>query len=271
MKHRKITNSAIDICILTGCAIPPEIFEKCINAVVREAPENSQVYVFRNGNVPETRQEYDRIVATIPGVREKHSVEDLGYPMGANRIMKSGTSPLILFVSDDVILHEGAVSKLMERMKDEDIAICGLKLLFPEDSPDKGRPAGRVQHIGHGIDIRGEVTHPLLGWKPENPKCNVSRDVISVTGAAFIVRRSAFLKAGGFYEGYGRGYFEDVDLCLTFKSMGLRVFIDTEAVATHYVGATFAVKKTTVPIDQNRMILRQRKGHLLEHTSWSFW
>jgi GT2 family glycosyltransferase len=154
---------------------------------------------------------------------------------------------------------------------DEKIGLCGMKLLFPEGSDDKGRPAGRVQHIGHGIDIRGEVVHPLMGWKPDNPKCNVSREVLSVTGGVFIVRRNAFLRAGGFFEGYGLGYFEDVDLCLTLREQGWKIWIETEAVGTHYTNMSMMRSEVRPDMEWNKMIFRGRKSNQLINDTWSYW
>lgn len=270
-KRNPVKQRLVDICLLTAGVIEPKVFKACVDSIKREMETvESQLYVFRNGSVAETRQAYDEILAGA-NAKEKHSSEDLGFPAGANRVIRQGTSPLVLFISDDIILDEGALLTLVNRMDNPEIGLCGLKLVFPKDSQDKGRPAGRVQHIGHAIDIRGEITHPLLGWKPENPKCNVTRELQSVTGAVFMVRRSVFLKAGGFFEGYGKGYFEDVDLCLTIRSMGHKIWIDTQATATHYTGATFIKKNQPANMQVNRLILLQRRGSLLVNDSWSVW
>jgi GT2 family glycosyltransferase len=163
-----------------------------------------------------------------------------------------GSSPLVLFVSDDIFLHEGTIDVLLKRMDDPSIGLCGLKLLFPTDDTDPNRPAGKVQHVGHAINLRGEVVHPLIGWSANNPKCCVSRDVIAVTGACFIVRRKVFQAAGGFNDIYGRGYFEDIDLAFTIKSMGHRVFIDADAIATHGVAMTYIARKDDPKPDLNK-------------------
>jgi GT2 family glycosyltransferase len=152
------------------------------------------------------------------------------------------------------------VDKLLRRMDDPKIALCGMKLVFPADSTDPARPAGRVQHVGHAVNIRGEIYHPFMGWTADNPKCCVSRPVVSVTGAVFMVRRNAWNQAHGFFEGYGKGYYEDVDLCLTLQKLGYGVFIDAEAIADHYTNATMNEQKDLPPIQNNYQILYQRHG-----------
>jgi len=91
-----------------------------------------------------------------------------------------------------------------------------------------------------------------------------------VTGACFIIRRQLFQKAGGFNEIYGSGYFEDADLCLTLRQMGQRVFIDTDAIATHGVAETFKIRKDDPLPDlrKNMGIFQQRHG---KHIFWTEW
>lgn len=271
-KRNKVKNSLVDIALLTCGLVDLPVFRDCVLAIKREMETaDCQFYAIMNGVPQESRRQYEEVVGTIDGARIKYSGERLGFPAAANRIIRQGTSPLVLFITDDIVLHPGALQTLVRRMDTPEIGLCGLKLIFPEDSTDRVRPAGRVQHIGHAIDIRGEITHPLMGWKPDNPKCNVSREVQSVTGGVFIVRRHAFIKAGGFFEGYGVGYFEDVDLNFTLRSMGYKVWIDTNAVGTHYTNSTFVKAKVNIPLEGNKMIFRSRKGSLLENDSFTFW
>ena len=261
----------VDICLLTAGMVEPTIFDKCLDAIHREAQTiSSKIYVYRNGIPPETRDAYSSILSKYPATVSVSS-ENKGFPFGANHAIRMGNAPLVLFISDDIILHPGALQTLVRRMDDPEIGNCGLKLLFPEDSQDPGRPAGKVQHIGHGIDIRGEIVHPLIGWSPDNPKCCVSRDVVSVTGAVFMIRRHVFRGVGGFFEGFGMGYFEDVDMNMEIRKQGWRVFIDTDAIATHYTGATFVQRKVPVNMEKNKMILRARKANLFVHDSFWFW
>jgi len=271
-QHKKVSHSLVDIALLTCGVVDLPVFKDCINAIKREMEAvESSFQVFFNGVPPENRQAFLEVVSTIPKVQLRNSSENLGYPMGANRAIRMGTAPLVLFITDDVVLHEGALKTLIETMENPSISLCGLKLLFPKTSTDKNRPAGRVQHIGHAVDLSGQVVHPLLGWRPENKKCNISREVQSVTGAVFMVRRNLFHKAGGFYEGYGRGYFEDVDLCLTLRGMGGHIYIDVNAVADHYTNASMMKINQPIPMNQNRQLLLTRKSGQFIHDSWSFW
>lgn len=274
MRNRKPQKKTlVDIALLTCGLVDLHVFEKCINAIKKEMQSvDCNFYVILNGLALEAREPFSNLVNSIPDAKIKHSSEMLGFSAAANRVIRQGTSPLVLFITDDIILHEGTLEKLVRRMDEPEIGLCGLKLIFPKDSADPNRPAGRVQHIGHAVDVNGEITHPLIGWMPGNPKCNISREVQSVTGGVFMVRRKSFLQSGGFFEGYGRGYYEDTDLCFSIRhNVGQKIFVDTTATADHVTNASFTKAGIFIPIEQNKMIFRARWGKFMENDSFVFW
>lgn len=255
-------NITLDIAILTAGRV--DLFEKCVNAILPQMTDKFQITVHNNGY---PSPEYEAVYKLLPeGTRIKRSNTNSGFPGGANIAIKAGNAPLVLFITDDIFIHPGAIDEILKTMEDSTIAMCGYKLLFPEDSTDPARPAGKVQHIGLASNIRGDIIHPLIGWSSDNPKCNVSREVVAVTGASFIIRRKAFLQVGGFNPIYGKGYFEDVDLCFSLRSLGGRIYINTKATATHGVGQTMKNEKSPIPIQQNQSLF---KGRWLKAMAWS--
>lgn len=257
----------LDIALLT--AGRSDLFDRCVDAVLAQIQPDYKIHVCNNGH---PSKEYEETYTKLPqGSVVKRNNTDGGFPIGANTAIRSGNAPLVLFITDDVFIHPGAIEKLLDTMKDPSIGLCGYKFMFPEDSEEVSRPAGKVQHIGMVSNIRGDMIHPLIGWSPDNPKCNVSTDVLAVTGASFIVRRSAFQKAGGFDPIFGKGYYEDMNLCFTIRAQGSRIYINTEATATHGVGQTFKNEKSPVPIQQNQMIFKSKWLSQLPWTEFTAW
>jgi GT2 family glycosyltransferase len=157
-------------------------------------------------------------------------------------------------------------------MQDETIGVCGIKLIFPPDSKSPIRPAGKVQHVGMALNIRGEPIHPLVGWSADHPKANVSRDVLFVTGACLCIRRAIFNKVGGFGMEYGMGTFEDTDLCFKVLFQQKRVYVNVEALGYHYVGSTVEKKKMGFPMGQNKMMFQTKWGNtgMMQWSDWLF-
>lgn len=239
----------LDICILTYKR--QDLLLKCLTSVQKELEtleDEARVFVLDNGSEPTMKIEHP-----LEFTRKRLS-PNRGFPAGASAAINMGTSPLVLFLSDDIELIPGALQSLLRTMDKPDIGLCGLKLLFPADSVDANRPAGKVQHVGHAVSIRGQIIHPLIGWSDDNPKTCVSGEVFSVTGAAFMVRRRAWKLAGGFDEVFAPGCFEDVDLALKIRSLGYKIWLDANAKAWHYVSAT----GEQFPISRNKNIFDAR-------------
>lgn len=257
----------LDIAILTAGRV--DLFSKCVSAIMRQIEPEYKIYVHNNGH---PSKEYEEIYKELPeGSRIIRSNQMSGFGEGANKVIRSGTSPLVLFVTDDIFLWDEAIDVLLSRMEDRSIGQCGYKFLFPSDSTEPNRPAGKVQHIGMASSIRGDMIHPLIGWDANNPKCCISREVLAVTGASFIIRRNVFNQAGGFDPIYGRGYYEDMDLSFKVRSLGHKVFVDTSAMATHGVGQTFKDLKEPLPIQQNQQVFKLRWANVMPWSEFEFW
>lgn len=283
-KQKRVSNnkpSQIDIVIVSGGRF--DMLEKCLNALYREAQTVPlSIFIMDNASPAEERIQNSHLFEYHPendpnaGIREfrtKRLQEPQGFPVTNNEMARLGHAPLVLFLNDDVELLEGAVEKIVRTFDTESIGIVGIKLMFPPTSTSPIRPAGKVQHIGMAMNIRGELVHPLVGWSADHPKANVSRDVFSVTGAALTIRRALFNKIGGFNPMYGMGTYEDVEICVEAQRLGQRVFVNVEAQGYHYTGATQEKNGVGFPIQINKMRFQTKwaQSGLLFWNEADFW
>lgn len=283
-KHHNNSSTSkveIDLAVLTAGRF--DLLEKCLDSIYKEAqliPLNVQIV--DNGSDPKERAAHSELfvyqkekdpAGNIKSFITKRLTNNVGFPMGANECGKMGRSSLIMFISDDIELLPGAIEKVVRRFDDATIGIVGMKFLFPADSTRKDRPAGKTQHCGLAVNVRGDIIHPLVGWSANHPKTSVTRDVWAVTGACFTIRRSLFNKFGGFDPVYGKGTFEDVDLCMKVRQAGLRVFLDAEAQGYHYVGATVEKRQESYPLQQNKQtfMARWQNSGLVYWTENEYW
>jgi GT2 family glycosyltransferase len=246
-----------------------DLLSQCLESIPKAFGEISyRIIIFDNGSPIEAADDfYAKLPSSIKVIRNK---ENIGFPKACNIAFNHGYSPLVFFLNDDVILNEGSGEILVRAMDDPNVGVAGMKLLFPEksDLDQRFRPPGKIQHIGLATTINADVIHQFLGWSPDNPKVNQIRDVIAVTGAALLTRRSLFNKAGKFLEAYGMGTYEDVDLCLSIKSLGYNIIVVPEAVGIHYTNATSVTYNIGYSLNENKMIFLQRWLNQLEWTEW---
>lgn len=283
LQVKEYRGAAIDLVVTTSGRF--DMLEKCLDSIYQEAqliPLN--LLIIDNGSDPTERQQHSHLFQYHPekdpmkGVvifKQDRTSNLLGFPAAANRGAGMGVAPLIMFISDDVVLQPGAVEKVVSTFNEQSVGIVGIKLLFPPNSTDPYRPAGKVQHIGMALNIRADPVHPLVGWSNDNPRVKKVgvRDVFAVTGACYTIRRELFKRAGMFDLAFGRGTFEDTDLCLKVRGLGFRIIVNTDAVAYHYVGASAEKRKEPYPIQQNNLIFKSRWANTPlffwdEHTLW---
>ena len=269
-KNTKPTKKLVDVVIVTGGRF--DMLKKCLKAL--EVQENaSEINVFVVDNATDNKERlYNKDIFEMPVVtNSKRLTNERGFPGANNEGARLGSSKFILFLNDDVELEPDTIHQMLNTMKDKTIGIVGAKLLFPEGST-RG-PAGRVQHIGLGMSITGAIHHPLVGWPDKHIKCNISREVIAVTGACLLIRRDLFKKIGGFDEVYGLGTYEDIELCFVARTLGFRTYINTNARGTHYTGATVEKKQRGYPLQQNALIFKARwaQSGLFAWTDYLLW
>jgi GT2 family glycosyltransferase len=282
MQQNSNKKPIIDLVVTTAGRF--DMLKICLDAIYREAQTNPlSIFIIDDFSPAEERLANDELFHYQAEKDPAHNVVNFkvkrhqsveGFPRSANEGAREGKAPLVMFISDDVELHEGALDKVIRRLDDLTIGIVGIKLIFPPTSTSPIRPPGKVQHVGLALNIRGEPIHPLVGWNPNHPKCCISRDAWAVTGACLTIRRPLFHQINGFDVDYGRGTFEDCSLAMNVRKLGKRVFIDTDAQAYHYVGATMEKKQEYFPLQNNLMIFRGKwmnSGQLIwdEYRFWS--
>jgi GT2 family glycosyltransferase len=259
-----------------------DMLQVCINAIYKNATLPMTITVVDDASKKDEKQFYWKLFEhdaekdvhrNILSHTSKRNETQQGYPRSANLGAKKSKGRFIVFISDDVEIHDGYFDQIYEVFQNPNIGVVGSRLLFPPTSTHKGRPAGKIQHVGVALDVRGNSVHPMVGWSPENPKTQHSREVLAVTGALFAIRSDLFHSLGGFDTIYGLGYWEDIDLCLKVRQKGGKIWLDTKASAYHYVAASSekgVVHNTDFQRNSETFKNRWRTSGLLIPDDWTY-
>jgi GT2 family glycosyltransferase len=178
-----------------------------------------------DGSVELVRNEY-------PSVRLVESAKNLGFAAANNRLAELATGEALVLVNNDVRAEPGWLAALVDawRAAPADVAaVAGRIVDWEGDRLDFGH--GIATFDGHALAL--DQGRPVGVARVPSP----GEELLFGCGGNLLVKRAAFLDAGGFDERYF-SYFEDVDLGWRLWAGGERVIACPGATLRHRLSAT---------------------------------
>lgn len=134
----------------------------------------------------------------------------------------------ICLLNNDTFVLPGWLISLVETYEQEDgVGIVGSKLLFPD---------GTLQEAGGIVWNNASAWNFGRGDQPGLPEYSFLRDVDYVSGASILFRSDVWRQLGGFDDRYAPAYYEDTDLCMAARDLGLKVLFQPLSQVIHYEG-----------------------------------
>jgi N-acetylglucosaminyl-diphospho-decaprenol L-rhamnosyltransferase len=181
------------------------------------------------------------VVKQYPSARFIENLRNDGFAAAVNQGFRATSAPFVLLLNPDAILDSG-LNHLVEACEKPDIgAATGLLC----DQNGQWQRGFGIRRFPSASALSLEVLGINRLW-PANPvnhryRCldldaSVATDVEQPAGAFLLIRRDAWLKAGGFDERFHPVWFEDVDFCKRLYQTGFRVRFEPQACALHTGG-----------------------------------
>jgi GT2 family glycosyltransferase len=168
----------------------------------------------------------ERILATdLPDwgldsrVRLVHSGENIGYTVACNRAAAEANGEWLFFMNPDASADTECLGTLLA-VADPAVGALGAQVLLPDGRTNAG---DNPVHLT-GLAWAGRYGEPREHGPP--------RPAASVSGAALLVRRTAYEQVGGMSERFFL-YYDDTDLCWRLRLAGWDVRFCPEAVVEH--------------------------------------
>jgi N-acetylglucosaminyl-diphospho-decaprenol L-rhamnosyltransferase len=207
-----------------------------------------------DGSLDELRRRFPEVEVLVPG-------RNLGYGAAANRGVAATTLPSVLVCNPDLEVGPGALAGLAGVLAaDPRCALVGPLIREPGGAryPSARRFPTLTDAAGHALfgmfAPTNRFTRSYQEARLETATGGPER-VDWVSGACFLVRRSAFEQVGGFDEAYFM-YAEDVDLCWRLGRAGWRVAYLPTAEVTHSQGVSTDRHPYRMIIEHHRSLLR---------------
>ena len=163
------------------------------------------------------------------------------------------TGSVLCLLNDDVKpITPDWLGELTSLLTEPSVGAVGAKLLFADRT---------LQHAGH--DHAAGPGHFLFGYEPDTLArgglAQLTGERSGVTAACMVVRRSDFVAVGGFSETFPNNY-NDVDLCLKLRHVGLRVLYSPHAVMYHFESQT----RQPLVSSTEKLLIERRWGEHFE-------
>lgn len=193
----------------------------CLESLTATAPSgvSTEVIVVANGTPDSEMRGIER-----EGVTVLRSAVNIGFAAGCNLAARHARGELLILLNDDTEVETGWLTALLAAADaDERIGAVGSRLLNADGSVQE--VSAMVWGDGGTAQITEDPAHDATGAVIEVDYCS---------GAAMLVRQSAWRAVGGMDEFFSPGYYEDVDFCWALRAADRRVVTTPAARVLHH-------------------------------------
>jgi GT2 family glycosyltransferase len=237
-----------------------DLLRACLESALPERPR--ELIVVDNGStdgsVEMIRTEFDAVVLDVDGVNR-------GYGTAANRAVRRSSADAVLLLNSDTRLHTGALAALQEYFDAYPKAgIIGPRLVNADGSlqrschnfPTPGVTLLEYSWLG---DLARKLAWSRERYLPASAHEH-ARPVDWVTGAALLIRRTAFDAVRGFDERFFL-YFEEVDLAYRMMNAGWETHFAPVTDVTHIGAASTSQRFEPMYAQQFAALLQYYELH----------
>ena len=201
------------------------------------------IVIENNSEAPETWAYYEELerageIGGLP-VRVVRWEREFNYSAINNFGAGFARGQYLLLLNNDVELREpDSIWEMLSYAMRREIGIVGARLCYPDDT---------IQHAGVIVGLGGIAGAAFVGsHEKENTymhRMMSLQDLSAVTAACLLIRKETYEAVGGLCEDYAVA-FNDIDLCMKVRRLGLRVVYDPYAVFYHYESKSRGLEDT---------------------------
>lgn len=203
--------------------------------------EDDCLYVADSGS---TDGSLEMLSKEFPQVGRIPLGENLGFAGGYNKALQGIEAQYYLLLNTDIEVDPHWLKPLAEWMSAHpSCGVCAPKLLALDKTTDGWKRTKRFEYAGAAGGYVDRFGYPycrgrvLSQVESDEGQYDTTQQVFWVTGAAFMIRREVWEKAGGFDAEFF-AHMEEIDLCWRVQNLGWTVNVVPQSVVYHIGGGT---------------------------------
>lgn len=194
---------------------------------------NFEILIADNASTDGTKKWINK---EFPNCRIVTFDKNYGYAGGNNRAVKYANGRILIFLNNDVRTDKQWLTNLATSFENPSVAVAQPKLRSlenPEMFEYAGASGGYIDKLGYPF-CRGRIFDTI---EKDKGQYDDTVDLFWASGAAFAIRKSVFIEAGGFDEEF-EFHMEEIDLCWRIQKMGYRIVSQPASVVYHLGGGS---------------------------------
>lgn len=248
-----------------------ELLSKCVSGLLHRTsyPDLELLIVDNDSREPQTSELFERLLRDNR-VRILRSPGKFNYSALNNSAVREATGEIIALVNSDIdVINDSWLREMVSLAVRPDVGAVGAKLFFDD---------GRIQHAGVVLGVGSHADGPGVAghygiFQDRNEigyfgQLALAREVSAVTGACLAMRKEIYEAVGGLDAENLPVSFNDVDLCLRIRALGLRVIWTPFAELYHLESASRGYDRTPEQIaraTKEADYMRRRWGPVLDN------
>ncbi|WP_237481359.1 glycosyltransferase family 2 protein [Lichenibacterium dinghuense] len=200
----------------------------------------------------------DEVASTVAtrGWRYLRNDDALGFAAAVNRAASVAVGGDILLLNADAMLPPDGVDRLLAATATPGV---GTVVPFSNDGGFASFPGMRGRNRVPDAEEADRIDAAARRAAPPSVV-----DIPAGTAFCMLVTGPCWDALDGLDLGYGRGYFEDVDLCLRAKRLGFRNVVAPSLYVRHLGGQSFGSARRTLAADNARLLTERFPGYAAE-------
>jgi GT2 family glycosyltransferase len=228
--------------------------------------QGASIYVIDNGSDDQPEK---LLAERFPEIRWLHLGKNYGFCGGYNRAIPQLKEEYVVLLNSDVEVSQGWLEPLAHALNQDPLLAAVQPNILSHHQPQlfeyAGAAGGYIDHMGYPF-CRGRMFDTLEQHVGQYDSAEPF-PVFWASGACMMIRRKAFLEAGGFDEEFF-AHMEEIDLCWRLQHQGLKLAVVTQSKVYHVGGGTLPVDSPHKRFLNYRNNLLMLYKNLPEHKVW---
>jgi len=230
-----------------------EYTKSFVQSVLKFTKTPFELIIVDNGSNRETVDYLKELSAKDERIKVIFNEDNLGFPKGVNRALKTAKGKYILIANNDIIVTEGWLERMIEVAEaDNQIGLVG-----------------PISNSVSGVQFDKEAAYPditaMHAYAKKNKEKNKGQ-IFPFPRVAFLctlIKKEVIEKIGGLDERFSPGNFEDDDFCLRAQIAGYKTVVAKDVFIHHFGSKSFTAdgtEKYAERLEINKKIFVEKWG-----------